>query len=145
MNKFIRQKYLTIMQQHQHMRIRFPQFCSSTNHGARIVWHGTLQPTERSDSYEVEICYEVPSRPSIRVVCPRLRTWRDLKKQPHTFQDGSLCVHQDHEWNGNKLVATTIVPWTSLWLFFYETWLVTGAWEGEGTHPDLPEHRSAAA
>jgi hypothetical protein len=27
-----------------------------------------------------------------------------------------------------------------LWLAFYETWLETGCWLGEGTHPDLPEH-----
>jgi hypothetical protein len=127
------------------MRARYPQFRSSTNHGTRIVWHGTLQPAPRSEAYEVEISYEVPFRPVVRVLSPKLQTWGNLKKQPHTFQDGSLCVHQSHEWNGNKLVATTIVPWTSLWLFFYETWLDTGAWEGEGTHPDAPEHRSVAA
>lgn len=145
MTRFIRQTYLTVMQQDQYMRARYPQFRSSTNHGTRIVWYGTLQPAPRSQAYEVRISYEVPFRPVVRVLSPKLQTWGNLRKQPHTFQDGSLCVHQTHEWNGNKLMAATIVPWTSLWLFFYETWLDTGAWEGEGTHPSAPEHRSAAA
>jgi len=97
----------------------------------------------RSDQYQVEICYEVPYRPVIKVAAPQLSTWGELTRQPHTFRDGSLCVHQPHEWHGNRLVAGTIIPWTCLWLAFYETWLDTGCWLGEGTHPDLPEHRGA--
>jgi hypothetical protein len=29
-------------------------------------------------------------------------------------------------------IAATIVPWLSLWLYYYEVWLATGAWEGGG-------------
>jgi len=94
----------------------------------------------RSALYEVEISYEIPRRPHIQVVAPKLTTWGQLKRQPHIFRDGSLCVHQTHEWHGNKLIAETIIPWTCAWLAFYETWLDTGCWLGEGTHPELPEH-----
>lgn len=145
MTKYIRQKYLTVIQQDQHVRARFPDFRMSTNHGTRIVWRGTLQPTPRSQVYQVEILYEVPFRPVVRILAPKLSRWGNLTRQPHTFRDGSLCVHQAHEWHGNKLVAATIIPWTSIWLDFYETWLDTGCWLGEGTHPDLPEHRAEAA
>lgn len=89
----------------------------------------------------VEIRYEISYRPVIHVLCPKLSTWGELTRQPHTFRDG----HQAHEWNGNKLIATTIIPWTCLWLAFYETWLDTGCWLGEGTHPDLPEHSPVGA
>jgi hypothetical protein len=34
-------------------------------------------------------------------------------------------------------IAGTIICWTALWLFFYETWLITGEWEGEGEEPQL--------
>ena len=145
MSRFIRQKFLTVVQQDQYVRSRFRHFHGSTNRGTRIKWHGTLQPSPRSDIYEVEILYEVPYRPVVKVLTPQLSTWGKLKKQPHTFQDGSLCVHQAHEWHGNKLVAATIIPWTCLWLAFYETWLETGCWLGEGTHPDLPEHSPVSA
>jgi hypothetical protein len=140
MSRFIRQKFLTVMQQNQFVRLNFPHFRCSTNHGTRIKWHGTLQPSPRSDIYEIEISYEVPCRPVIKVLTPALSLWGDLKRQPHIFRDGSLCVHQAHQWHGNKLVAATIIPWTCLWLAFYETWLETGCWLGEGTHPDLLEH-----
>jgi hypothetical protein len=145
MGNFIRPKYLTVMQQDQHVHARFPGFRARTNHGTRIVWRGTLQPTPRSGTYKIEISYEVPLRPVVRVLTPKLALWGDLKRQPHTFRDGSLCVHEHYEWHGNKLIAATIVPWTALWLDFYETWLDTGLWLGEGTHPDLPQHRSQAA
>ena len=32
-------------------------------------------------------------------------------------------------------LATTIVPWCSEWLFYYELWLATGEWLGGGVHP----------
>ena len=140
MPRYIRERFLTVVQQDLFVRLYFLQFKCSTNHGTRIVWRGTLRPSPRSDCYEVEISYVVPCRPVVKVISPQLSTWGDLKKQPHTFKDGSLCVHQAHEWHGNKLVAATIIPWASLWLAFYETWLETGCWLGEGTHPDLPEH-----
>jgi transposase InsO family protein len=30
----------------------------------------------------------------------------------------------------------TIVPWTSLWLFYFEDWLSEGEWRGGGEHPE---------
>jgi hypothetical protein len=140
MSRFVARKYLTVMQQDLHVGSRFPGFERRTNHGSSIIWRGKLQPSPRSGIYLVEIRYEVPYRPVVRVLAPKLSTWGNLAKQPHTFGDGSLCLHQAHEWNGNRLIATTIIPWTCLWLEFYETWLDTGCWLGEGTHPELPEH-----
>ena len=32
-------------------------------------------------------------------------------------------------------IADTILPWTSLWLYFYELWHATGQWLGGGEHP----------
>lgn len=140
MHKFMRQKFLTVTQQDLFVKGRFPHFHCTTNRGDQIQWRGALRPTPRSALYEVEISYEIPRRPHIQVVAPKLTTWGELKRQPHIFRDGSLCVHQTHEWHGNKLIAETIIPWTCAWLAFYETWLDTGCWLGEGTHPELPEH-----
>jgi hypothetical protein len=34
------------------------------------------------------------------------------------------------------LLADTILPWTSHWLFYYELWLITRHWMGTGhDHP----------
>ena len=142
MNSHFRQRVLTIAQQDYCMHLCFPAFRARSNRGTRIVWRGHLQPTAWSEVYEVEIVYEVPYRPRIRILSPRLHVREGCRKCPHTFADGSLCVHQAHEWNGNRLIASTIVPWICVWLYFYEVWLRAGVWRGEGTHPDLPEHNA---
>ena len=35
------------------------------------------------------------------------------------------------------LIAETIVPWASEWLFYYEIWKGTGEWYGGGDWPPL--------
>lgn len=40
--------------------------------------------------------------------------------------------HHGTEWNSGMLIANTIIPWASGWLFFYEFWLATGQWFGGG-------------
>ena len=32
-------------------------------------------------------------------------------------------------------VDQTIVPWTTLWLFYFEDWLSSDEWKGGGLHP----------
>jgi hypothetical protein len=50
-----------------------------------------------------------------------------------------LCLYlpSADEWMPTQLIAETIVPWTSLWLFYYETWHATGEWLGGGDHPKV--------
>jgi hypothetical protein len=38
------------------------------------------------------------------------------------------------------VLADTIIPLASLWLFYYEVWFATGEWLGGGEHPG--EHES---
>jgi hypothetical protein len=33
------------------------------------------------------------------------------------------------------LIDQTFVPWTALWLFYFEDWLTTNEWRGGGEHP----------
>jgi len=93
-----------------------------------IVWVGTLQPTEASPEYSVEIALEDGGLPRVYVRHPAIRD-----NAPHRFVDTPrkpLCLywHKEWQWDGKKLLAETIVPWTALWLRLYELWLVTGEW-----------------
>jgi hypothetical protein len=143
-HKYIRPRWLTISQQDWWMRSRYPQFRSTTNRGNRITWTGALQPAARSALYQLEIIYVVPGRPEIRVLEPELIKREGCEELPHVFPGDLLCVHEASDWNATMPIATTIIPWICGWLYFYEVWLDTGYWEGEGTHPERPEHRSAA-
>jgi hypothetical protein len=51
------------------------------------------------------------------------------------FPSDDLCLYYDEFDGGQHLIADTVVPWISEWLFHYELWLSTGSWHGGGVHP----------
>ena len=124
------------------MAMSYPQFRVITNRGNWARWSGDLRPSALSDTYTIEISYTIRRRPEIRVLTPELRLRPGHERLPHVLEGNKLCVHQAHEWRGDSILAHTIVPWTVAWLYFYEVWFATGSWEGGGTHPDLPQHKS---
>ncbi|ORM35558.1 hypothetical protein BFL43_09430 [Williamsia sp. 1135] len=89
-----------------------------------------------SIAYTVGIRYTHRRRPRVTVLTPELET-RPLEPLPHIYPGNELCLYYGNEFDGSKdLIATTIVPWASEWLYFYEQWLFTGKWLGsEAPHP----------
>ena len=49
-----------------------------------------------------------------------------------------LCLYlpASGEWDNTMLLDQTIVPWTYLWLAYFEEWLWSDGWKGKGRHPD---------
>jgi hypothetical protein len=39
------------------------------------------------------------------------------------------------EWTSAMRLDQTVVPWSILWLFYFEEWLVSNDWKGGGVHP----------
>jgi hypothetical protein len=33
----------------------------------------------------------------------------------------------------------TVVPWATLWLFYFEEWLRSDDWKGGGMHPEVDD------
>lgn len=54
-------------------------------------------------------------------------------KTPHLNFGGHLCLFDPKRitWNEGDSIKDTIFSWTLLWVFYYETWLITGKWLGE--------------
>jgi hypothetical protein len=103
---------------------------------AEKIWIGTLHPTEESPVYTVKIAYRERGVPTVWVVSPPLKP-----DAPHTYgAEGGLCLYTPSEWNwqGDRVIAETIIPWTVSWLRFYELWLDTGKWLG----PETPHSSS---
>ena len=96
-----------------------------------MVWRAPLQPSAASDSYTIRLEYSLASRPKITVEEPELIR-PDGKPLPHTFEGDELCLHYAEEWESSDLIVSTIVPWISEWLLYYELWLITGKWHGGG-------------
>ncbi len=125
-----RPSVLSIGQQVARMRLHFPAFTYrlETHQKKHIpTWRGTLQPTDVSPNYQVQIQYRYLKMPRVWVLSPMLPS-----DAPHRYSDGSLCLYYpgDGSWTPALPIAQTFVPWTALWLAYYEIWLRTGRWYG---------------
>jgi hypothetical protein len=107
-----------------------------------ITWTGPWRPAELGNEYTLQVTYRQGLRPRIAVLHPKLALARGQTKLPHVYSDGQndICVHRHEEWDSSMLIADTIMPWISQWLYFYEVWALTGKWLGKGTHRLLPQH-----
>lgn len=105
----------------------------------QLIARGTVHPTALNCTYSVRIEYRAPTRPRVWVEEPKLHPRTPEGRIPHTFTQNEPCLFLPggNEWRSDKKIALTIVPWLSLWLFYYEVWLATGEWLGGGVHPRL--------
>lgn len=122
-------------QQRASMKQAFPNFVGKPNRRGGFTWHGTLQPTLTSMAYRIKIVHDHLRAP--KVFLPRVHF---PPGTPHIYNDQSLCLYwpEEWQWSATERLADTIVPWTALWLYFFEGWRVTGRWLG----PESP-HGSA--
>lgn len=97
----------------------------------------SLKPTDVSIDYKIRLVARQGNKGvDIFVVEPRIDLYENGKKVPHLYSNGSLCLYYPkyQEWDYSDSWAETLIPWVSLWLFYYEIWKDTGSWLGGGTH-----------
>jgi hypothetical protein len=149
--------FLSVAEQDARVREQFPAFRLLLDAGFIGWWRGSLAPIRKV--YEVEVIYcpfkfyfdDFELRNpwiSVRVLSPRIGLDPRGSGEPptHIYRDDDgdgfrLCLYDPRkdEWSPERLIADTVLPWASEWLFYYEGWLVTGEWTGGGTHPTLRE------
>lgn len=102
----------------------------------RMFATGDVQPSELSKTYRIRLEYRFGFRPRVEVRWPALER-RNGEAIPHMFDQKYLCLHLPGtaSWSPDQEIARTIVPWTSLWLYYYELWHATGEWLGGGHEP----------
>ena len=103
-----------------------------------------IKPSEHSQTYRVQVLYELKKRPKALLLSPPLKEVNG--KRPHhlhekdNFGYPSLCVYFDEfDVAGcTDFLADTFIPWISTWLHAYEYWIITGEWH-------YPEYLSPAS
>ena len=127
---------VSIPQQLATLRRDYPQFKSKITRN-KLVVTGKLQPTARSPLYSFLLQYSLSKKPSIRIVSPRLVRNEQNEIIPHMYSQKYLCLYQPkyREFQQFDSLSKTVIPWTSLWLYYYELWHLTGKWLGGGEHP----------
>lgn len=135
--KAFKNALLPIKTQIAYMEKEFPNFTCEWDKNV-VTWTGTLQPTSLSKVYTVQIEYSLNmNQPNVTVLSPPLMKRGD-ESIPHVYPGNKLCLFlpRKKEWTKEKLISQTIIPWTSLWLYYYEMWHATGEWLGGGEHPN---------
>jgi hypothetical protein len=135
-NNFIK-KYKTIPDQVRSIYFKYPQFKAVfTSHDSMKVT-GELQPTSRSSIYQFVLKYSLSKSPEIKIISPKLMKNEKGQNPPHLYPKENLCLYHPkyQEFKRTDLLGDTIIPWTSLWLYYYEVWHLTGDWLGGGEHP----------
>ncbi len=118
------------------MRLSFASFRTRVD-GAWLISVGDVKPSALSASYRVEVRYKVGERPEIRVLSPELVRREGGERIPHMYGQETLCLYlpQSNEWSGEMSLGHAVIPWISLWLYYYELWHATGEWLGGGLEP----------
>lgn len=132
-----RKKTISIAQQEQKIKEKFPSFKRIRNY-KKGIWTVEIKPTQWSLKYILKIIYFLKENPKVTVVEPKLMLAQGAKRLPHVYEGNILCLFDPRkaEWKHDQFIADTIIPWASLWLFYYENWLYTGQWLGGGEHPN---------
>ena len=122
-----------------YLKVYWPDFRCRVNAGT-LTAIGELSPSPISQTYTVRIAQKSGRIPEVQVITPELEKSKDGTNIPHMYAQEKLCLFRPgaNEWRMSMPIATTIVPWTSMWLCFYESWHATGEWQGGGVHPEMP-------
>lgn len=105
----------------------------------KLNWRFSVQPTPLSRIYEVEVTYREGNSPDVFVRDPDIRLLAGSREVPHIYHNPlRLCLYlpRKHQWHSGLRIDQTIIPWTYLWLYYFEEWLVSDEWKGGGEHPD---------
>lgn len=107
----------------------------------KLNWEFSVRPSPLSRAYRLRITYNRGDVPKVFVEDPDLTILAKGENIPHVYkqQPTQLCLYfpSAGEWSSEQWIFKTIVPWSVLWLYYFEDWLATGEWKGGGKHPEL--------
>jgi hypothetical protein len=123
----------TIVEQMSAIKRKYPSFTVAIDK-ISLKAKGVVQPTARSLFYTIEVKYRYQTPPQISILKPALIKNHKGDEIPHIYPGKKLCLFfpKYKEFTFADYISDTIIPWTSLWLYYYEDWHITGEWHGEG-------------
>lgn len=126
----------------QWMRLRAAGLDGGSGHvrQGELTWDFYVRPSPLGRNYHVRLRYKLGNPPRVTVISPNLKSLAPGRRLPHVYYATtpmSLCLYLpgSGEWEASKSIAETVVPWTAVWLFYFEDWLLTDEWKGGGKHP----------
>lgn len=134
---------------HQYFCLQTNPICSGTGSIGigRFTWRFGASPTPLSRQYGLRIDYRQCGKPRVVVEPPDLALLAGGRRLPHVYDQcpPRLCLYLPGtgEWTPTKRLDVTVVPWSVLWLFYFEEWLISDEWKGGGVHPANEDGKGA--
>ena len=131
----------------QFLNLRKNPICAGSGmlKAGRLVWRFRAAPTPLSREYSLCIDYRQGKTPRVFVEEPDLLVLAEGRRLPHVYEQKPcrLCLYLPNsgEWGAWMRIDQTIVPWALLWLFYFEEWISSNQWKGEGVHPGNTERQ----
>lgn len=104
-----------------------------------LTWRFWATPTALSRDYLILIEFRRGAPPAVFVEAPDLVALAAGRRIPHCYSEAPLrlCLYLPGtaEWLKHMRLDETMVPWTYLWLSYFEEWLLSDEWKGGGVHP----------
>lgn len=125
----------------QFMFLRANPICTGTGrlHATGLIWDCRDRPTPLSREYSIRITFRQGETPDVFVLDPDISVLAGDRPLPHVYHDPlrlCLTLPGTREWAGTMRIDQTFVPWATMWLYYFEEWLVSDEWKGGGEHPD---------
>ncbi|UGY20990.1 hypothetical protein HAP48_0049475 (plasmid) [Bradyrhizobium septentrionale] len=133
-----RRKPLTAAQQYVNLRANPLSSGDGVLRAGSFTWRFEASPSPLSRIYRVRIEMAQERSPRTFVETPDLALLADGRDLPHVYRNPTrLCLYLpgSSEWQPWMRIDQTIVPWSVLWLWYFEDWLASGEWKGGGVHP----------
>jgi len=131
-------KDLTLAQQDMFLRISQIVKGNGTLSNGELIWRFEVQPSPLSRTYNIRLEYTRSGTPDVFVETPDLDLLVENRPLPHIYNNPvRLCLYMPStgQWCPTKRLDQTIVPWTFIWLYYFEEWLDSNHWKGGGKHP----------
>jgi hypothetical protein len=125
----------------QFLFLRSNPICAGTGqlHATGLIWDYRDRPTPLSREYSMRITFQRSETPGVFVTNPDLSALAGGRPLPHVYHDPlrlCLTLPGTREWTGTMRIDQTFVPWATIWLYYFEEWLISDEWKGGGKHPD---------
>jgi hypothetical protein len=135
-------RFLTVGEQARRLEASVPLSRACLLGSDAMVWMGNVSPDAFSPNYMLRIGYRFGFSPTVHVLAPELRRFRG-GALPHVYPGNKLCLFDPRcarkQWDPSMWIAETTLDWAVMWLYYYETWVMTGVWHGGGAHPNTKE------
>jgi hypothetical protein len=129
---------LTAAQQFINLRANPVSAGDGILHPGSFAWTYETTPSALSRSYRIRIEMDHDLWPDVFVEDPDLGELAGGRSLPHIYPNPTrLCLYLPGttEWQPWMRLDQTVVPWTALWLFYFEDRLASDEWKGGGQHP----------